>query len=121
MSEQNRYSSHFVCGVIKFDYKVAGFRDLITVAQEWAKDENFYELIVRSVSDKNFGLQFTYYAEGTVGGWFGDTYIKPLLAKFPSYAVDVAYDGRTREEVKAEVLDGVVVSKSLPIGKVVKE
>lgn len=117
MSEQNTYASHFVCGVIKVDYKVAGYRDLMKVAQEWAQDENFYELIVRTVSERNFGIQFTYYAEGTQGGWFGDTYIKPFLAKYPSYAVDLAYDGRTREEVKGEVLDAVVVSKALPLGK----
>lgn len=115
MSDQGTYSAHFVSGVLKFDFKVAGFPDLLKVAQDWAKDENFYELQVRSVSDKNFGLQFNYYAEGTKIGWFGDNYIKPLLKKFPSYAVDVAYEGRTGEHAKGEVLEGVIVSKALPI------
>lgn len=115
MSQENTYASHFVCGVIKFDYKVAGFPDILEVAREWAKDENFYEIVVRSVSDKNFGIHFTYYAEGTKIGWFGDTYITALLRRYPSYAVDVAYEGKTREEVKKEALAGVVVSKALPI------
>jgi hypothetical protein len=115
MSEEKKYSSHFVCGVVKFDYKVAGYPDLLKVAQEWAKDEDFYEIIVRSVSDKNFGIHFTYYAEGTKIGWFGDTYITALLRRYPSYAVDVAYDGKTREGVKYEALDGVIVSKALPL------
>lgn len=115
MSDQGTYSAHFVSGVIKFDFKVAGFPDILKIAHEWAKDENFYEIQVRSISDKNFGLQFNYFAEGTKVGWFGDTYMKPLLTRYPSYAVDVAYEGRTREEVKDEVLAGVIVSKALPI------
>ena len=117
MSEKRLYSAHFVSGVIKFDYTVAGFPDILKVAKEWSTDKDFYELLVRSVSDKNFGLQFNYYAEGTEIGWFGDTYVKPLLKKFPAYAVDIAYEGRTREEAKASALAGVVVSKPLPIKK----
>jgi len=52
----------YAAGVFKIDARSAGYPDLLKIAQEWAKDENFYEIIVRGVSEKNFGIQFVYIA-----------------------------------------------------------
>lgn len=53
-------SHYFAAGVFKVDFRAAGYPDLLAVAREWRRDPNFHELIVRSVSDKNFGIQFVY-------------------------------------------------------------
>lgn len=51
-------------GVFKVDYTVTGYAQLRQLAEEWAeRDENFYELSVRNVSEKNYGIQFVYIAK----------------------------------------------------------
>lgn len=50
----------FAVGVFKIDHMAAGFPDLRKVAEEWSKDSNFKELIVRGVSETNYGIQFIY-------------------------------------------------------------
>jgi hypothetical protein len=65
MSEQENTplkTVYFVAGVYKFDFKVAGYPDLKKVAQKWAQDPNFQEVIVRFVSEDNQGIQFVYLA-----------------------------------------------------------
>ena len=60
MSSQTIYC---VSGVIKFDYKSAGYRDLLQVAHELRKDPYFQQIIIRFVSEKNLGIQFLYINE----------------------------------------------------------
>jgi len=60
------HSSHgenhyLAAGVFKIDSLTAGFPELSKIASEWAKDEGFYSLMVRKVSEENFGIQFVYY------------------------------------------------------------
>lgn len=50
----------FSLGVFKIDHMAAGFPDLRKIAEEWSKDENFKELIIRGVSETNYGIQFIY-------------------------------------------------------------
>lgn len=50
----------FSIGVFKIDHMAAGFPDLRAIAEEWSKDHNFKELIIRGVSDTNYGIQFIY-------------------------------------------------------------
>lgn len=51
-------------GVFKVDYTIAGYAQLRELAEDWAKrDENFYELTVRNVSERNYGIQFVYIAK----------------------------------------------------------
>lgn len=50
-------------GVLKFDYKAAGFPDLKAIAAEWAKDPNFYHISIRYVSTNNLGIDFLYFGE----------------------------------------------------------
>jgi hypothetical protein len=59
---------YFAAGVLKLDYKVAGFRDLKRLAQEWAKDPGFHEIIVRHVSETNCGIQFVYFSDSAQKG-----------------------------------------------------
>jgi len=57
MSENRKL---FAAGVFKVDKKSAGYKDLYDLAQERKNDENFHELIVRRVSEDNYGIQFVY-------------------------------------------------------------
>lgn len=52
--------TQYSMGVIKFDYKVAGFPEVMKIAKEWSDIDGFYELMVRKVSKDNFGIQFIY-------------------------------------------------------------
>jgi hypothetical protein len=61
MSEENKTTYYMAAGVFKVDHFSAGFPDLQKIAKEWANDPGFYELIVRKVSEDNYGIQFLYY------------------------------------------------------------
>lgn len=73
MSEEKKGSStpkkdaktyYFAAGVFKFDHMAAGFPDLRKIAQDWAEeDEHFVQLIIRGVSETNYGIDFAYYRE----------------------------------------------------------
>lgn len=102
---------YFAAGVFKIDFRVAGFPDLLKVAQEWAKDLNFHELIIRGVSDKNFGIQFVYIAQN-----LNDRpviYLKnDLIQRFGKglYAID--YEESTSSDLdKSNPYDCIVVMK----------
>ena len=53
---------YLAAGVFKLDRRV-GYQELKKVAEEWAKDQGFRELIVRHVSETNFGIQFVYVSD----------------------------------------------------------
>lgn len=50
----------FASGVIKIDYRFAGYPDIRKFADEWAKEPNFRTIIIRYVSERNLGIQFLY-------------------------------------------------------------
>lgn len=50
----------FASGVIKLDYKVAGYPEIRKFADKWAKEPNFKTIIIRYVSERNLGIQFVY-------------------------------------------------------------
>lgn len=59
MSEKKYYLS---VGVFKFDHFTAGFPQLNEIAQKWAEeDEHFKSLVIRGVSETNYGIDFIYY------------------------------------------------------------
>jgi hypothetical protein len=62
MSENKQNQTrYFASGVFKVDYRVAGYKDLLEVARDWAsKDSNFLYLSVRTVSQQNYGIEFIY-------------------------------------------------------------
>ena len=47
-------------GVYGVKAEVAGEEELIKVAQEWAEDEGFYSIVVRTTDGTNWGIQFVY-------------------------------------------------------------
>lgn len=51
---------YFVIGVLKVDYRTAGYAELRKVAEEWALHKEFRQLLVRKVSQDNYGIQFIY-------------------------------------------------------------
>jgi hypothetical protein len=86
-------------------------------ASDWAKDPNFHEIIVRNVSEANFGIQFVYFGElaGLPNG-------KPKKTKFEELRDDLkkrfgavyAWDVHSIDHDNLEeVLAGVVTLKSL--------
>lgn len=101
--------SYFAAGVFKLDYKSAGFPDLMRVAKEWAQDPNFYEIIVRTVSDKNFGIQFVYIAKGVEGNPI-KAYQDKLVQQFGKghYAVDYNYMNSSDSN---DLYSGIIVMK----------
>jgi hypothetical protein len=50
MSEKKCYYS---TGVFKLDYKSASYQQLLEIITDWKKDDNFYLLMLRKVSQDN--------------------------------------------------------------------
>lgn len=112
MSETKCLSDRSYCaaGVFKLDYTVAGFPDLLKVAQEWSKDPGFHELIVRKVSDSNFGIQFVYIGQDRESGFIAQ-FRRELEKRFGSvYAVD--YNESSSDYPADRAYQGIVVMKS---------
>ena len=80
-------------GVIKFDYKVAGFPEVMRIAKEWSEIDGFYELMVRKVSKDNFGIQFIYAVEGDINQCH--EFIENLNQKGMLYARDYEFGSTT--------------------------
>lgn len=119
MSDQTTYKTtqkYVAAGVFKIDYMSAGFPELKKIAQEWAKDSNFYELIIRGVSEKNYGIQFVYISDNARDENI-KKYKNELIEKFGRekgglYAWD--YNEGTYESDEDEPkLDEIVVLKGL--------
>lgn len=53
-----------IMGIWKFHERV-GEKDLIEVANEWAKDERYVQLYIRKVSKDQNGIGFAYESDGT--------------------------------------------------------
>ena len=103
--------AYFAAGVFKLDYKVAGYPELKRLAQEWAKDSNFHELLVRHVSESNFGIQFVY-----VSNQECRSLVKQLREELEHrfgkvYAIDC--EELTASRSGSNLCDGVVVLKPL--------
>ncbi len=116
MSQETK-KCYYASGVFKVDYRSAGYKDLKELAQKWAKDENFYFLEVRKVSNNNWWFQFVYYMptidEGNIeqnGGPIKNIYGKELKDLYPEglYAYDYHESDVFNEE-------NVLVSKALPL------
>jgi hypothetical protein len=105
-----KHSCTLVAGVFKFDFKVAGWPELMKVARDWAQDPHFHEIIVRHVSETNLGLQFVYLSQENNEHKF-DELKKDLTERVGKvYAWDVNTITRDTPE---EVLEHIVVLKGL--------
>lgn len=97
-SEMKKYYS---AGVFKIDVYSAGYKELVTIAQEWAKDPNFLELIVRFVSPKNLGIQFVYLSDNGEVENMGK-YYDELVEKFGKGLY--AYDWDEKSEPEKHII-----------------
>lgn len=61
-SDSRKPFYYFAVGVLKVDYRTAGYAELRKVAQEWAQHKEFKQIIVRKVSQDNYGIQFVYFS-----------------------------------------------------------
>ncbi len=116
MSEKAKLSTsyYFAAGVFKIDSMAAGFPDLIKIAQEWSKDENFYEIIVRQVSESNYGIQFVYYTVNPQAQDSIKIYKKQLEERFGKDFY--AWDYQTSSSESLDRLKKmVVISKKLEL------
>ncbi len=88
-----------IIGVFKFDHKQMGYPQLLEIAQEWAKDKNFIEVILRPVSQCNYGIQFMYTTRDTKDAFkkFNETFYKPYKGKI--YAQDVYYSNAPADAI----------------------
>lgn len=55
---------NLILGLWKFHERV-GHKDLMEVAEEWAKDDNYELLYIRKVSKNQNGIGFAYKSDGT--------------------------------------------------------
>ncbi len=81
-----------VAGVVKFNYKKAGYPDVYKIAEKWANTPGFIQVLVRPTSVVSFGIQFVFVAnkkEFTFNK-FHKTYIAPLRKQGLIYAEDVS-------------------------------
>ena len=53
-----------IVGLWKFQERV-GNKDLLEIANEWAKDEKYEQLYIRKVSKDQLGIGFAYTSDGT--------------------------------------------------------
>lgn len=53
-----------IMGIWKFHERV-GEKDLLEIANEWAKDEKYTQLYIRRVSKDQLGIGFGYQSDGT--------------------------------------------------------
>ena len=51
---------YFAAGVFIINHRAADLPDLLAVAREWLGNDNFCELVVRRVSERDCGIQFVY-------------------------------------------------------------
>lgn len=56
-----------VLGLWKFHERVSN-KDLLEVANEWAKDDKYLQVYIRKVSKDQYGIGFAYEAGGTKEG-----------------------------------------------------
>ncbi len=102
---------YFASGVWKLAIEKASFKDLKSMAQKWAQDPCFYELIIRKVSDKDFGIQFVYVAKGEDHKNISE-YERELREEFGDVkAVDLCE--RTSNDPSENIFDGIVKLQSL--------
>jgi len=57
-------SKNLIMGIWKFNQKV-GNKDLLEIANEWAKDDKYVQLYIRKVSKDQYGIGFAYESDGT--------------------------------------------------------
>lgn len=80
-------------GVVKFNYKKAGYPDVYKIAEKWARTPGFIQVLIRPTSEISFGIQFVFVAskkEFTFDKFY-KTYIVPLRKQGLTYATDVAH------------------------------
>ena len=53
-----------IMGIWKFHERV-GNKDLLKVANDWAKDDNYLQLYIRKVSKDQLGIGFAFKSDGT--------------------------------------------------------
>lgn len=113
MSDKPKSNTKYtlVAGVVKFAYKKAGYPEVSKIAEEWKKDDCFYEVIVRFVSETSLGIQFVYYTEQELS--HKDWSVKYLDGiRNLLYAHDINTSSSNKIE---EVMCDVFVSKALPV------
>jgi hypothetical protein len=99
-------------GVVKLSYKKAGYPDVKKIADSWAQDPDFFQVIVRKVSQDDFGIQFIYLSSEIEGIKFNSDFMSKFIdpIKDSIYAYDIAYGtGKTKEEA----VEGMI--KNIPI------
>lgn len=58
-----RDDKSLILGLWKFNEKISN-KDLLEVANEWAKDPNYTQLYIRRVSKDQLGIGFAYLSDG---------------------------------------------------------
>ena len=51
---------YMTTGIIGFDNQIIKKNDAIKIANKWKSDNNFNSIIVRLISENNYGIQFVY-------------------------------------------------------------
>lgn len=102
MSQKNKeYRAMLIAGVYKIDFTAGGYKDLLEIAQEWSKDPNFHEIIIRAVSETNWGIQFVYISPDASAEGF-EKHKKLIKERFSEglYAKDVSYSSCTSDDTE---------------------
>ncbi len=116
-NKDSEYRGFLCIGVIKLDYKVAGYPDLVRFAKKWVGEASFVQLIVRKVSSSNFGYQFVYLDNESKSSKEGERKWKEVydlvVKEFGSvYANDYEYTSLDNEH---KLEDYFIVNKAIEI------
>lgn len=111
---ENQSTFGSAIGVIKISYKKAGYPDIKKIADQWAQNPDFYQIIIRKVSQDDFGIQFIYFSEkideDKFSTFFRSTFVEPI--KDLIYAYDIAYDtGKTKDEALEGIVKNIAIKE----------
>lgn len=113
--QEKKHYIYYSTWVFKIDAKSAGYKELMSIAKEWSKDENFYHLEIRSVSWSNLGIQFTYY-DPNIEFEVNQNKDWPIVSKYKKELVEKFWSGlfaRDYVQRNEKYQDRVIISKAL--------
>ena len=101
---------YFSAGVFKLDINRANYEELKAEAEKWSLDKCFHVLIIRKVSEKNYGIQFVYISNDESSKGIKD-YEEKLINKFGNLE-SIDYCEHSTEESINDITDGIIAIRT---------
>ena len=123
MSEDKQYKIAYVIGVYKYDEKIAGYKDLKKLADELAKNSSFKQIVLRHVSESNWGIHFTFISN-TLDEFSKYKDLIQNNSDLKPYAWDIQHSNFVSDTIKGlkeKISENILVHKPLEIEELVTQ